>query len=224
MVIDAAIRHGVGCPYDPVVKVKIEQAEQECLDIWANNEPPQAAIDAGLMATLPDGTSVQPVITRDASDVPLMYLPEAATVTGGCSVHSEDGYFGAYAFYSGSFTDTYADAFFYINKCDDYAVDLTAPRVGQIVTSGACVEEETNTYHTAWVLFWGGRYGAGFSPVCAKISVSIISRKGRDGIADATQMLQMILDFIDRSYAADPSAASTVTTPPEIPVPSSTPS
>ena len=62
-----AILAGWGCPYDPVVKVKMEQAEQECLDIWANNEPPQAAIDAGLSATLPDGTSVLPVITRDAS-------------------------------------------------------------------------------------------------------------------------------------------------------------
>jgi len=62
-----AIIAGWGCPYDPVVKVKMEQAEQECLDIWANNEPPQAAIDAGLETTLPDGTSVLPVITRDAS-------------------------------------------------------------------------------------------------------------------------------------------------------------
>jgi len=65
--IQAAIVYGVGCPYDPVVKVKIEQAEQECLDIWANNEPPQAAIDAGLSTTLPDGTSVLPVITRDSA-------------------------------------------------------------------------------------------------------------------------------------------------------------
>ena len=62
-----AILAGWGCPYDPVVKAKIEQAEQECLDIWANNEPPQSAIDAGLATTLPDGTSVQPVITRNAS-------------------------------------------------------------------------------------------------------------------------------------------------------------
>ena len=65
--IIGAIVAGWGCPYDPVVKAKIEQAEQECLDIWANNEPPQAAIDAGLATTLPDGTSVLPVITQDSA-------------------------------------------------------------------------------------------------------------------------------------------------------------
>ena len=65
--ITDAMSGGWGCPYDPVVKTKIERAEQDCLTNWANDDPQQAAIDAGLATTLPDGTSVQPVIIRNAS-------------------------------------------------------------------------------------------------------------------------------------------------------------
>jgi len=32
--ITGAIQHELGCPYDPAVKVKIAQAEQECLTMW----------------------------------------------------------------------------------------------------------------------------------------------------------------------------------------------
>ena len=65
--ITDAIFAGWGCPYDPVVKAKIDQAEQECLDIWVNDDPPQAAIDAGVATVGPDGAPVQPVLSRDAS-------------------------------------------------------------------------------------------------------------------------------------------------------------
>jgi len=66
-VIFVAISNGLGCPYDPAVKVKIAQAEQECLTLWVNGDPPQAAIDAGLATTGVDGGPVQPVLTRDSS-------------------------------------------------------------------------------------------------------------------------------------------------------------
>ena len=154
----------------------------------------------------------------------LHYDAEVVLAMGDCIVGSKTGYFGVLTSYSIHFTDVFANGPLYYNKCDDVVVELTAPSVGQIVTSGACIREEVDTYHTAWALYWGGRYNSGY-PALANISVSIVSPKGRDGIADATQILQMVLDFIDRSYAADPSAASTRTTAPgATPVPSSSPS
>jgi len=158
------------------------------------------------------------------TDMPLSYNPEVVIATGNCLVGNETGYFGVLASYSNHFSDIYMNGPMYYNACDDIAVSLTAPRVGQIVTSGACIEQEVRTFHTAWALYWGGRYSFG-NPACANISVSIVSRRGRDGIADATQILQMVLDFIDRSYAANPSAASTDTAAPgATPVPSDAPS
>ena len=58
-----AISNGVGCPYDPVVKAKLNQETQDCLQVWVNTEASQAAIDDGLIATDPDGVPVSPVLT-----------------------------------------------------------------------------------------------------------------------------------------------------------------
>jgi len=65
--IRIAIFNGVGCPYDPVVKAKLDQEEQDCLQVWVNRDAPQAAIEAGLATTGPDGTPVQPVLTSNLS-------------------------------------------------------------------------------------------------------------------------------------------------------------
>ena len=157
---------------------------------------------------------------------PLSYDKQFAIALRECAMGSDAGCFGVLASESYSFTEIFiSDASLnYYEPCEEIPVDLTLPRVGQIVTSGACIQEEGKTFHTAWALFWGGRYNSGY-PALAKISVSIIPPKNRDGIADATQILQMVLDLIDRSYEADPSAASTETTAPgATPVPSSTPS
>ena len=168
---------------------------------------------------IPSGT-----YTKGTAGIPLHYNAEAVIASGRCIVGNGTGYFGVLASYTVHFSDVFSSGLLLYDKCDDMAVDLTAPRIGQIVSSGACVREEAGTLHIAWALYWGGRYGSE-GPACANISVSIVSRKGRDGIADATQILQMVLDFIDQSYAADPSAASTETTAPgATPVPSSTPS
>ena len=65
--IRIAIFNGTGCPYDPVVKAKLDQEEQDCLQVWVNRDASQAAIEAGLATTGPDGTPVQPVLTSNPS-------------------------------------------------------------------------------------------------------------------------------------------------------------
>jgi len=61
--IQIALLAGVGCPYDPVVKEKLDQETQDCLKIWVNTQAPRSAIDAGLVTTSPDGIPIQPVLT-----------------------------------------------------------------------------------------------------------------------------------------------------------------
>jgi len=61
--ITIAIQYGVGCPYDPVVKAKLDQETQDCLQVWVNTKASQAVIDAGLVTTGPDGVPVSPVLT-----------------------------------------------------------------------------------------------------------------------------------------------------------------
>ena len=189
--------------------------------VMPDEDPLCGIFPTGLVASM-----VTPGTYTKAHVEPLSYDKQFAIALGECVLSNDAGYFGVLALDSYSFTEIFSSnaSLNYYETCEEIPVDLTPPRVGQIVTSGACIQEEGKTFHTAWALFWGGRYDSR-DPVCSKISVSIISPKNRDGIADATQILQMVLDFIDQSYAADPSAASTETTAPgATPVPSSTPS
>ena len=61
--IKISILSGVGCPYDPIVKAELDQETQDCLQVWVNTEASQAAVDAGLVTTGPDGVPVSPVLT-----------------------------------------------------------------------------------------------------------------------------------------------------------------
>jgi len=155
----------------------------------------------------------------------IWYVPEYVYLEGGCSISSgQDGYFSVILTTATSFTEGSQPYGFAGPQCDDVPIDLVAPSMGQIINSGGCVEKESRTFYSAWVLYWGGRY-IDYWPPITRINVSVIPRKGRDGVADATQVIQMLLDLVDRSYRADPSAASTQTVAPGVtPVPSPSPS
>ena len=162
----------------------------------------------------------------DNYNVRIIYDTKYIYLDGGCAIsNGAIGYFGVYLDLATSFTEDRRTGPLPEPACDSIPISLTAPSVGRVITSGGCVEKESKyTLYTAWVLYWGGRYIEDW-PAVTKINVNIIPRKGRDGVQDAAEVIQMLLDFIDQSYRADPSAASTETTPPgATPVPSSTPS
>ena len=156
----------------------------------------------------------------------IWYEGDYVYLHGDCVISSgQVGYLGVLTDLVSSFTEGAPTGPIDTGPCDDIPVTLNAGSVGRLITSGGCTRQESShTFYEAWALYWGGRYNYG-RPAVTKINVSIIPRKGRDGVQDAAQVIQMLLDFIDQSYRADPSAASTETTPPgATPVPSSTPS
>ena len=159
----------------------------------------------------------------DNYNIRIIYDTEYIYLDGGCAIsNGAIGYLGVYLDLATSFTEDRRTGPLPEPACESIPISLTAPSVGRVITSGGCVEKESKyTFYTAWVLYWGGRYIEDW-PAVTKINVSIIPRKGRDGVQDAAQVIQILLDFIDLSYRADPSAASTETSPPgATPVPSS---
>jgi hypothetical protein len=200
------------------------------------NDPVCDVFPASLVTSmLPSGTYYYRQTSNDILDH-VFYDPEFIDLIGACRVVTNDesnGYLSITTTYIDTFTEGYTGFSDDTGDtpCQDASVDVTPPRVGRIVLTGSCTEKQksgrsTRIYESAWVRYWGGTY-LGHGPRCTLIRVTIISRDGRDGVADATELLQVIMDFIDQSYAADPSAATGPTDPPGStptpPVPSTRP-
>ncbi len=89
------------------------------------------------------------------------------------------------------------------SNCNGPRLELTSPKYGEIEGSASCDLNDTIIEDgSAWVKLWGGGYDNLGIKQLTTISVDIDSRPGRDGIKDATQIIQMILDFMDDSYLA----------------------
>jgi len=85
--------------------------------------------------------------------------------------------------------------------------DIT-PRTSVIQSSGQCTGTTNmgQPYSQVWAVYWGGVYfPTGSAPAVTAIFAKVFPLPGRDGFADATQLVQWVLDFIGQSYAtADP--------------------
>jgi hypothetical protein len=139
---------------------------------------------------------------------------------GGCDIIKDDDKYGD--------LDVYAGIGMYLRivlprDCQGEALTgLVAPRVGGILLSGQCAgKDKWGAWTEVWALYWGGVSNAVSQRIETVVDVRLHPAKHRDSVADATAVVQMVLDFIDRSYAADPTAAYT---PPPGPSPSPTPS
>jgi hypothetical protein len=148
-------------------------------------------------------------------------------IDGSCALFNSEGKNGSidiHADYEPRFTASYvgySDDIGY-GPCDSEPINLSPPGVGHIVSSGGCIEKQgKNQFRTAWVLFWNERYSMENKPMCTRIVVSVIGRKGRDGVTDAAAVVQMMLDRIGDWYVGDPAGVI----PPTAPVyPSGSPS
>jgi len=171
-----------------------------------------------LAAMLPGGTYdyLIPSFTSWIS-----YLELFVATNGRCTILQTDGPQG------GVYVDASEDdhSMELVNTCHDpLPIDLVVPQVGEIIDTGSCVKTNKYPGGQAWALYWGERDGFD-GPYITLIDAEIYPRDGRDPVADATTLVQLVLDYIDQSYAADPSAAQPPASTPGAtwPSPSGTP-
>jgi len=148
----------------------------------------------------------------------LLYFPSSVSADGDCSLSDGESHGYIYIHVSGSLSDTVE----LLESCHGGDMDVVLPSVGRLNYSGYCVNIKDSSWGPsgqAWAEYWGGRYVFDKPDVTM---INVIIRAGdRDpveSIADAARVVQMVLDFIARSYEADPSAATYPTA-----VPGSTP-
>ncbi len=88
-----------------------------------------------------------------------------------------------------------------ISDCNGPKLDLKPPAIGEIDSSASCNHYESRpTSAEAWVVYRGGQNNNHGKPVLTTFTVHINTRPGRDGVADATQVMQMILDYMVASH------------------------
>jgi len=150
----------------------------------------------------------------------IAYGSENVYTFGSCFIRTPDNDFDA--FYVGADLDLWSTKL--DKECRLTTLDglVTPPRVGQIVDSGQCPTGFADQYE-AWALFWGGHYDGAGHPMMTLIDAQLDLRKGRDGLTDSVSVVQMVLDFIDRSYAASPPSGPPEVPPSTVPYPSSSP-
>ena len=175
--------------------------------------------NATVAAMLPGGT-YDYLIKYSTSRI--TYLETFVATNGDCTLNQMDGLPVGVSVYAAE--DDHSREL--VKTCyDAHLTSLVVPRVGQIIDSGSCVKTDKYPRGEAWVLYWGGRNGFD-GPEPSLIDADIFTRDGRDPVEDATTLVQMVFDFIDRSYAADSSSALPPANGPstQTPVPSVAPS
>jgi len=96
---------------------------------------------------------------------------------------------------------------------------VTPPQVGEILDSGQCPGVNSDRFHEAWVLYWGGDYDSFGNQLTTLIDVRLSYRIGADGLTNSTAVMQMVLDYIDQSYAATPPSDAPQSSPSTVPSP-----
>ena len=170
-----------------------------------------------LAPLLPGGTYAY--FAMGKGDNQVVYSPQSVILDLSCRIISQDTERGDLYVYSG--TDLRSSTL--AQTCHNpLPTDLALPRVGLLVDSGTCTGGDTAE---SWVVYWSGQYGPGArpQPKTTLIDVSLTPREGRDGVADATQVVQMVLDLIDRNYAATPPDYPQTTPRPVEPSPADSP-
>ena len=176
-----------------------------------------------IAAMLPGGT-YEYVNASDPSTTHIAYAPDGVGTFNSCDitrVSPEGSLLSVYADEDIPMDGGWYSANLALECHDPLPTELIMPRVGILSGSGVC----GNTH--AWALYWGGeRYDGNLGrPWTTLIEVQFNSRQGRDGPTDATALMQMVLDFIDRSYAATPPSnppeTGLTTVPPPEPLPHS---
>ena len=174
---------------------------------------------ATVAAMLPGGTYKYHGVLSTSR---ISYLETFVATDGDCTLDQVDGLPVGMSVYAAE--DDHSMEL--VKTCyDAHLTSLAVPRVGQIIDSGSCVKTDKYPRGEAWVLYWGERNG--FSgPETSLIDADIFTRDGRDPVEDATTLVQMVLDFIDQSYAADSSSALPPANgpSPQTPIPSASPS
>ena len=151
----------------------------------------------------------------------ISYLETFVATDGDCTLNQVDGLPVGVSVYAAE--DDHSMEL--VKTCYDvHLTGLVEPRVGKIIDSGSCVKTDKYPRGEAWVLYWGERNGFN-GPETSLIDADIFTRYGRDPVEDATTLVQMVLDFIDRSYALDSSSAlpPAEMTYPGLPTPSDSP-
>jgi len=201
--------------------------------ILPNGDPLCGVFSASRVAAmLPGGTYEYVRIPHE-----IVYSSFAVSTYGSCNLATSDGTTGQLHVYAdrdytniyGGATESAATQF--SHDCHDGDLEgLVSPPVGILVNTGYCVTSKFDSSAgpgaKAWALYWGGHY-VWDKPRVTLINASIYPGKGdpAQSIPDATQLVQMVLDFITQSYEADPSAATAPTVAPgATPVPTSAPS
>ncbi len=153
---------------------------------------------------------------RDYAINDFHYYVTRDTLDGGCYVATDDGPGGS-LFVTAESKSSGASPV--DEECQDLTPTVTPPRLGRIEKSGGCTGQDTmGDYTEAWV-FYQVRTVEDTYPdfPWTLIEVTLHSHEGRDGFADATHILQIILDAMDRVQAGDEGGileAPTPTTPP----------
>jgi hypothetical protein len=141
----------------------------------------------------------------------IWFMPDGVWADGTCTIYRSDQEYGLLS------VDVSVSTYLpeaRAKSCHEGELsNLHTPRVGALFSSGYCAEKVSGQpREVVWALYWGGGYDNASYQLVTMIDVSLEGRKGQDQVADGTAVVQMVLDFIDRSYAGDPSAF--VTWPP----------
>ncbi len=144
------------------------------------------------------------------------YYASFAMLEGGCYVAADDGPGGS-LFITAESNSSGASPV--DEECRDLTPTVTPPRLGRIEKSGGCTGQDTmGDYTEAWVFYQEGTVEDTYPNFpWTLIEVTLHSHEGRDGFADATHILQIILDAMDRVQAGDEGGfleAPIPTTPP----------
>ncbi len=74
--------------------------------------------------------------------------------------------------------------------------------VGGVTGGGSCAFLDAGQTKTlVWAMYWTGSYDSRGIPLSGLVITNIISREGRDGVAAAPRVTQMMLDRMSESYA-----------------------
>ncbi len=85
-------------------------------------------------------------------------------------------------------------------ECNGPAVELSEPTIGSIHSSARCPRDSGSpSDESVWAVYWGG-YAEETELHYTTIIVNVHSRANRDRTADATQIVEMIIDHMQDQY------------------------
>ncbi len=173
-------------------------------EAWQQDPPATMALPPDPVCHILNAGQIEPLLPPAAYthefDVTakFTYVTGLNALQGRCVLKAEDSSDATLLLIS-TITDTLP---FRSQQCNGPRLNLETT-IGDIESSASCATNGTTT-SAAWAKYFGGNFGGMYSntPSTTIIHASVTSREGRDSVADATQLVQWIIDYMESSYQA----------------------